>query len=403
MKTLIFILSLSICFCKININNPNIELMRDIPIDDTKIDAIIDYIDYSNGIDNIYELLEINQINATDVQILKKYVSVQDSDISEFIKNQKMSSYKLEWWFASDGNQEGLSDIWLDRFFSPKDINSMSYDEIYALPNITPIDAVGIMTQKERGEIRGTFELKNSPGLSYYGYKNILDFIRYKPQVSSGINFRYASLFKTLPITNNPDEEGNSEVLISTSDPETLHRLNINVGNNLKLGLLYHQNMGESGDIYTDKYSIAFENIIGNNDSWFSIDKVILGNYNVTFGQGVIMETTDYFSPRRTGYGFTKRAEGVSADLSRSSQYLMRGFASQMTFDNPFSSNYDIPSGPCVINKTEQLIFFLSSVPIFSILNLSTLVFNASDISLTLGLKNLTPKKSKKFFLFGST
>ena len=340
MKTLTFILSLSICFCKININNPNIELMRDIPIDDTKIDAIIDYIDYSNGIDNIYELLEINQINATDVQILKKYVSVQDSDISEFIKNQKMSSYKLEWWFASDGNQEGLSDIWLDRFFSPKDINSMSYDEIYALPNITPIDAVGIMTQKERGKIRGTFELKNSPGLSYYGYKNILDFIRYKPQVSSGINFRYASLFKTLPITNNPDEEGNSEVLISTSDPETLHRLNINIGNNLKLGLLYHQNMGESGDIYTDKYSIAFENIIGNNDSWFSIDKVILGNYNVTFGQGVIIETTDYFSPRRTGYGFTKRAEGVSADLSRSSQYLMRGFASQMTFDNPFSSNY---------------------------------------------------------------
>ena len=82
MKTLTFILSLSICFCKININNPNIELMRDIPIDDTKIDAIIDYIDYSNGIDNIYELLEINQINATDVQILKKYVSVQDSDIS---------------------------------------------------------------------------------------------------------------------------------------------------------------------------------------------------------------------------------------------------------------------------------------------------------------------------------
>ena len=120
MKTLTFILSLSICLCKININNPSIELMRDIPIDDTKIDAIIDYIDYSNGIDNIYELLEINQINATDVQILKKYVSVQDSDISEFIKNQKMSSYKLEWWFASDGNQEGLSDIWLDRFFFSK-------------------------------------------------------------------------------------------------------------------------------------------------------------------------------------------------------------------------------------------------------------------------------------------
>ena len=53
-----------------------------------------------------------------------------------------MSSYKLEYWFSSDGNQEGLSDIWLDRFFAPKDINQMSYDEIYSLPNISPIDAV---------------------------------------------------------------------------------------------------------------------------------------------------------------------------------------------------------------------------------------------------------------------
>ena len=270
---------------------------------------------------------------------MKKYISVEKSDISEFLKNQKMSSYKLEYWFSSDGNQEGLSDIWLDRFFDPKDINQMSYDEIYSLPNISPIDAVGIMMQKERGKIRGTFELKNSPGLSYYGYKNILDFIKYEPQNSQGVNFRYSTLSKTLPITTNPDEEGNSEVLISTNDPETLHRLSVNIGNHLRLGLLYHQNMGESGDIYTDKISISFEDIL-NNKSWGSFDKIILGNYNIAFGQGVIMETTDYFSPRRTGYGFTKRAEGISSDLSRSSQYLMRGFATQMTFDNPFSSNY---------------------------------------------------------------
>ena len=336
---MISILTLSFCLGKININNSDIESMKDIPLGDTKINAIINYINYSNGIDNIYQLLEIEEINSADIKMLKKYISVKESDLSEFIKNQKMSSYKLEWWFSSDGNQEGLSDIWLDRFFAPKDINAMSYDEIYSLPNITPIDAVGIMTQKERGQIRGTFELKNSPGLSYYGYKNILDFIKYEPQINKGINFRYSSLFKTLPITSNPDEESNSEVLISTSDPETLHRLNISVGNNLKLGLLYHQNMGESGSIYTDKYSITFENILDNKKSWVSFDKIILGNYNVAFGQGVIMETTDYFSPRRTGYGFTKRAEGVSADVSRSSQYLMKGFASQITFNNPFSSN----------------------------------------------------------------
>ena len=331
------LLSIILSIEKIDINEMN--NINELPLSDNKIEAIRDYLAHNNGIKNIYQLLEIEQIDTKDINLLKKYVVVKEPSLSEFVKNQKMSSYKLEYWFSSDGNQESLSDMWLDRFFAPKDINQMSYDEIYALPNVSPIDAVGIMLQKERGKIRGTFELKNSPGLSYYGYKNILDFIRYEPQLNKGINFRYSTLFKTLPITTNPDEEGNSEVLISTSDPETLHRINMNIGSKLKLGALYHQNMGESGDIYTDKFSISLDDIDFTNFGVF-FDKIILGNYNVAFGQGVVIETTDYFSPRRTGYGFTKRAEGISPDLSRSGQYLMKGVASQITIDNPFSSNY---------------------------------------------------------------
>ena len=339
MRYLITALLFSITLSSEKININNLSSIEGLPLSNNKIKAIESYLDHNNGIKSIYDLLEIEEIDSKDIELLKKYTVVKESRLSDFVKNQKMSSYKLEYWFSSDGNQESLSDMWLDRFFAPKDINQMSYDEIYSLPNISPIDAVGIMKQKERGKIRGTFELKNSPGLSYYGYKNILDFIRYEPQHSQGLNFRYSTLFKTLPITTNPDEEGNSEVLISTSDPETLHRININIGNNIKLGALYHQNMGESGDIYTDKVSISFDDIDFNNLG-ISFDKIILGNYNVAFGQGVVIETTDYFSPRRTGYGFTKRAEGISADLSRSGQYLMKGVASQITIDNPFSSDY---------------------------------------------------------------
>ena len=339
MRYLITALLFSITLSSEKININNLSSIEGLPLSNNKIKAIESYLDHNNGIKSIYDLLEIEEIDSKDIELLKKYTVVKESRLSDFVKNQKMSSYKLEYWFSSDGNQESLSDMWLDRFFAPKDINQMSYDEIYSLPNISPIDAVGIMKQKERGKIRGTFELKNSPGLSYYGYKNILDFIRYEPQHSQGLNFRYSTLFKTLPITTNPDEEGNSEVLISTSDPETLHRININIGNNIKLGALYHQNMGESGDIYTDKVSISFDDIDFNNLG-ISFDKIILGNYNVAFGQGVVIETTDYFSPRRTGYGFTKRAEGISADLSRSGQYLMKGVASQITIDNPFSLDY---------------------------------------------------------------
>ena len=339
MRISLIFLALSTLFCieKININNIDKDKIKALPLEAHKVEAILNYLNYSNEIENIYELLNIDEINSNDIELLKQYISIEKKELSDFIKNQKLSSYKLEYWFSSDGNEESLSDMWLDRFFSPQDINEMTYDEIYSLPNVSPIDAVAIMKQKERGKIKESFHLKNSPGLSSYGYRNIRDFVRYEPQNNTEFNLRYSNLFKTLPITSNPDEEsGNPEILINTSDPETLHRLNMNFGDQLKVGFLYHQNMGESGSIYSDKFSILIQDV-GFPNFGVSFDKIILGNYNVAFGQGVIMETSDYFSARRTGYGFTKRAEGIYPDLSRSSQYLMHGISSQITFNNlPF-------------------------------------------------------------------
>ena len=45
-------------------------------------------------------------------------------------------------------------------------------------------------------------------------------------------------------------------------------------------------------------------------NNMFQIDHFILGNYTASFGQGIVYESTDYFSPRRTGYGFAKRNDG---------------------------------------------------------------------------------------------
>ncbi|MAV65250.1 MAG: hypothetical protein CMG00_08685 [Candidatus Marinimicrobia bacterium] len=364
MKFLIIILSVYIVLAneKININNSSNSDIKKLPISNDKAEAIIDYLDYVGQIDNIYQLLEAENINSLDIKKLKQYVEVSPLPISDFVKNQKMSSYKLEYWFSSEGSQENLSDMWLDRFFTPKNINDMSYDEIYALPNVSPIDAVGIMKQKDRGLIKGTFELKNSPGLSRYGYKNILDFVRFEEPSSKGFNFRYSNLFKTLPITTNPDEESNSELILQSNDPETLHRLNINYGNDLKFGLLYHQNMGESNNIFTNKVTASIEDksLLG----LLSIDKLLIGNFNVSFGQGVIIETTDFFSPRRTGYGFTKRSQGVSSDLSRSSQYVMNGVASKMSFNNMQLTLFHSKNGrDAIINKDGSFCSLITMQP----------------------------------------
>ena len=120
-------------------------------------------------------------------------ISKSHQDLSKV--NFFTSSYKLERWLHSEGNSEGLSDTWLDRYFEPRDINLMNYDDILSLPNITPLDANAVLLQKKRGKIKGTFELKNSPGISYYGYKNLIDFIDFNPKVNKSITCKIFLIF----------------------------------------------------------------------------------------------------------------------------------------------------------------------------------------------------------------
>ena len=113
-------------------------------------------------------------------------VSNQDQDRKNFFT----SSYKLERWLASSGDSEGLSVRWLDRYIDSRNINLMSYDDIMSLPNITPLDANAVMKQKKREKIEGYFQLKNSPGISNYGYKSLISFIDFNSTKTNELHLR---------------------------------------------------------------------------------------------------------------------------------------------------------------------------------------------------------------------
>ena len=109
--------------------------------------------------------------------------------------------------------------------------------------------------QKKRGIIHGAWELKNSPGISYWGYKNLVDFIRFidKPINEPGFHVRFNSLIRTIPITSNPDDGGNISAFEDTSIPEQFHKLSITMDKNMKGGFTYHRYMGQPDSIYTVK------------------------------------------------------------------------------------------------------------------------------------------------------
>ena len=283
------------------------------------------------------------------------FYSNQDQSDVNFLT----SSYKLERWFSSEGNSEGLSDTWLDKYFEPRNINLMNYDDIMSLPNITPLDANAIIKQKDKGLIDGTFQLKNSPGISYYGYKNIIDFVDFKNKAKDQFHFRFSSLIRTIPITTNPDSDGQGVESYYSDKPEQFYRLTSSylLSSNqayVKGGMIYKQNMGQTNNIYTNKIflELAYLPIF---NTGFKLDHFILGNYTASFGQGVVIETTDYFSPRRTGYGYSKRNDGLKTDLTRSSQYVLNGLAAQFSNEN-LRLSYFVSQSPrdAIINQDKE-------------------------------------------------
>jgi hypothetical protein len=300
-------------------------------ISNNKINLIRDYIESSGEIKTIYELIDIQGIDIKDINKLKPLVSIRPS--SNRLSFSKRSSYKLERWLSSSENQEGLSENWLDLYFNPMNVNNMNYDDLNSLPNLSPIDVRAVLLQKEKGYINGTFQLKNSPGISYYGYKNLIDFVGFDDIKSSKKNyFRFSSIVRNTPLTSTPDDDASIVEFYNPERPQILSKWIIS-NKHFSSGYLYNRNVGEISENSTEKFYLAFKKLKLSDNSLFNlqVDRLVLGNFTASFGQGIVFESSDFFSPRKTGFGFSKRLNGIHPDETRNSQYTLKGLGLQLS------------------------------------------------------------------------
>ena len=330
-KFIIYFFSLNLLL-SFNINNASEEDWEDLSqyFSQDKISLIRDYIDYGSEITTIYDLLDINGIDIIDINQLKPLITVRPS--SDNLSFSKRSSYKLERWLSSSENQEGLSESWLDLYFNPMNVNNMNYDDLHSLPNLSPIDVRAVLLQKEKGYINGTFQLKNSPGISYYGYKNLIDFVGFDDETSNKSYFRFSSIVRNTPLTSTPDDDASIVEFYNPEIPQILSKWIIS-NKHFSSGYLYNRNVGEISDNSTEKFYLEFKKLkfMQNNLFDMQIDRLVLGNFTASFGQGVVFESSDFFSPRRTGFGFSKRLNGIHADETRNSQYTLNGLGLQLS------------------------------------------------------------------------
>lgn len=351
---------------KVDLNTASLQELKQLPITEAQARDIYEYRIFVKIFDSIFDLREIPSIDQRTLDSLRPLVVVsiytETDEVS--IRRQEIRDF-IERLDSNEGASEGMADIWQDYLMTPQNVNRMHFDDFISLPNVSAVDAVAILKRVARGDtISDTRDLRNTPGLSYYGYTNLRNYVYYreapvKNRIMMDAQMQYYTrlyeegqydmlheAFVPKSFGNNwvnvPHDKRNSYwgyFNIDQVQPDMMFKLRMRFGNNLKAGIMHHSPKANSGllfssdDYGTDrdiiansKYYAGYENT---NLPWLDNTalKLYLGHYRATYGEGLVMENTDFYSARKTGFGFSKRIMGITPDLSRTQQYALRGAA----------------------------------------------------------------------------
>ena len=372
MKKLLVLLFALFCLgqiaAKVDLNTASLDELLQLPLTAKQAGDILDYREHIAIFSDLYQLREIPSIDQKTLLNIKDLVVV-----SLYIEEDEVAARReeirdlLERLDSNEGASEGMADVWEDYLMTPQNVNRMHFDDFISLPNVSAVDAVGILERVAQGDtIADMRDLRNTVGLSYYGYTNLRSYVFYRePPVGNRLMWDAQLEYYTRYLEEGAydmyhesflrSDYGNSAVTVphrkdlaywgyfnmDQIDPDVMVKLRARYGNNYKVGWMYYRPRGETtianktgAEIIADsKFYAGYENTdlpILNNTRL----KLYLGHYRATYGEGLVMENTDYYSARKTGYGFSKRILGITPDLSRTQEYALRGAAMELT--NPW-------------------------------------------------------------------
>jgi Helix-hairpin-helix motif len=347
---------------RVDLNTADLPELKSLPITEEQAEDIYDYRFYIEHYKSIYDLREIESIDQPTLNKLKPLVSVSHyKDEDEAALRRDEIYYLIERLGSNEGLQEGMSDVWEDYLMTPRNINKMPFSEILNMPNTSAIDVAAILKRRANGDTLTNYrDLRYSPGISYYGAKNLQHYVYYKDQpVNNKLYIDYQVKFASTPFGED-QREMYKESMIRFADgtpgikrqtywgffnmesqrAEVMNKIRLRYMNSWKAGLMTNSDkmsnqlfLDEASKFADDaKYYVGYESEI----EWqgYNFLKVYAGNYRATFGEGLVMENTDFYSPRKTGYGFNKRITGIIGDISRTQEYSLRGMAIDWKRDN---------------------------------------------------------------------
>lgn len=337
---------------KLDLNRATLEEIRQLPIPPEVAEAIWEYRTYRDYFGSIYDLRHVEGVTPEMMQDLVPLVStVPPPPQEDWVQRYEASFRQIQRFLSQEGSREELADEYRDLILEPRDVNDLSLFALQSYQNVSPVDATAIIEARERGPIQSQRQLRSVDGLSYWGYRNLRDYVVYEPPLSE---MKLHGEF-VLQAFDTPHQLDDDELLretfwddspnsgfvpnfdektpygiknLDSANPALLTKLKLRLGQQWKGGMMTFRNVGERNPTETLKGFLEWHNPRAKP---YRLDKVVVGNFRVAFGQGLVMDNTDYFLPRKTGQGYNKRPQGLIGDISRSYEFALRGVAGEAT------------------------------------------------------------------------
>lgn len=374
---------------KLDLNSASRRQLAALELSDRQIEDILEWREYIGLFQSIFDLRKIKSIDYDTFLMLKEEVVLSPTFLEESQQRIEDNYYKIERWISDDGASENFVSLWIDKMSDPDDVNRIDFFELINLSGVSPVDAVAVVERQAEGAIRSRRDLRNTENLSYYGFSNLEDFIRYDaPTDRHKFSGSFSSVIKNITLSQTPSDDPSSfsEFKARNYPLDSYYQLRFGWGRRYKFGLSYLQNLGQPTFYSTHidaalkfklfnekhKYPLRWDipriKFYGEFNQFqlgkLSFNKIVLGDYTASFGQGVVFEATDFFLPRKTGFGWRKRFNGIQGNSSRTTQYNLRGAATEMQFGNLIGTAfYSAEDRDAVVNNDGSFTTLITTYP----------------------------------------
>ncbi|MEO0079842.1 MAG: helix-hairpin-helix domain-containing protein, partial [candidate division WOR-3 bacterium] len=367
---------------------PTLAQLRELPVDSAVAQAIFDYLQLYGRLNSIYDLMKIPGINSAKLEELKPLIRVTPIDWeAKRTENVQRLQRRLA---SEDGPTRAVVEEWQDLAVTPLNINRAGIDDLLMLENVSLIDAVAVARFLKSGaRIESRRDLATKvDGLSSYGYRGIRNYVSFADARPTTIGGNYRVRFETDPgwtlqttvrefdqaletiVTDSAQFrqagytqaeldflrtrlEAERNYAAAMNNRSTLRqRLRLRLGENYRAGLWTIQKLYETRGLSGLKGFGQIQRV-------GPLRRLMLGDYRLTLGQGLLMDNNSELVPRSY-----QRPQGLFNDLNENPGFGLRGGAAELELDRfGLLAFYSHTSRDGILNPDSTVNYYIVTTP----------------------------------------